>query len=164
MLIKTEPHKLKVPRGEKSNVIIEPLLTDQWYVKTKPLAEPAIAAVKNGEIRFIPENWNKTYFQWMDNIEDWCISRQLWWGHRIPAWYDSQGNIYVGYSENDVRFKYTIDEATPLKQDEDVLDTWFSSALMALFNFRLARAYSRTRTILSNFSSWLPVLILSFSG
>ncbi len=128
-LVKTEPHKLKVPRGEKSNVIIEPLLTDQWYVKIQPLAEPAIAAVKKGEIRFIPESWNKTYFQWMDNIEDWCISRQLWWGHRIPAWYDSQGNIYVGYSENDVRFKYKIDEATPLKQDEDVLDTWFSSAL-----------------------------------
>lgn len=128
-LIKTEPHKLKVPRGEKSGVVIEPLLTDQWYVKTKPLAEPAIAAVKKGEIRFIPENWTKTYFQWMDNIEDWCISRQLWWGHRIPAWYDTHGNIYVGYSENDVRFKYKIDPATPLKQDEDVLDTWFSSAL-----------------------------------
>lgn len=128
-LIKVEPHKLKVPRGEKSNVVIEPLLTDQWYVKTKPLAEPAIAAVKKGEIRFIPETWSKTYFQWMENIEDWCISRQLWWGHRIPAWYDNQGNIYVGYSENDVRFKYTLDENTPLKQDEDVLDTWFSSAL-----------------------------------
>jgi len=128
-LIKTEPHKLKVPRGEKSHVIIEPLLTDQWYVKTQPLAEPAIAAVKNGDIRFIPENWSKTYFQWMENIEDWCISRQLWWGHRIPAWYDSNGNIYVGYSENDVRFKYKIKESTLLKQDEDVLDTWFSSAL-----------------------------------
>ncbi|HFK5878133.1 TPA: valine--tRNA ligase [Legionella pneumophila] len=128
-LAKTEPHKLKVPRGEKSNVIIEPLLTDQWYVKTKPLAEPAIAAVKKGDIRFIPETWNKTYFQWMDNIEDWCISRQLWWGHRIPAWYDNHGNIYVGYSENDVRFKHKIDQSTPLKQDEDVLDTWFSSAL-----------------------------------
>lgn len=129
LLVKTEAHKLKVPRGEKSGVIIEPLLTDQWYVKTKPLAEPAIAAVKKGEIRFVPETWTKTYYQWMDNIEDWCISRQLWWGHRIPAWYDSHGNIYVGYSENDVRFKYKIDEATPLKQDEDVLDTWFSSAL-----------------------------------
>ncbi|WP_454780570.1 valine--tRNA ligase [Legionella sp. WA2022007384] len=129
LLVKTEPHKLKVPRGEKSNVIIEPLLTDQWYVKTQPLAEPAIAAVKNGEIRFIPENWSKTYFQWMDNIEDWCISRQLWWGHRIPAWYDSNGNVYVGYSENDVRFKYKIKDSTVLKQDEDVLDTWFSSAL-----------------------------------
>lgn len=129
LLVKTEPHKLKVPRGEKSNVVIEPLLTEQWYVKTKPLAEPAIAAVKNGDIRFIPENWDKTYFQWMDNIEDWCISRQLWWGHRIPAWYDEKGNIFVGYSENDVRFKYNIDDATVLTQDEDVLDTWFSSAL-----------------------------------
>ncbi|HHL3493048.1 TPA: valine--tRNA ligase [Legionella pneumophila] len=129
LLAKTEPHKLKVPRGEKSNVVIEPLLTDQWYVKTRPLAEPAIAAVKRGDIRFIPETWDKTYFQWMDNIEDWCISRQLWWGHRIPAWYDNHGNIYVGYSENDVRFKYKIEQSTPLKQDEDVLDTWFSSAL-----------------------------------
>lgn len=128
-LVKVEPHKLKIPRGEKSNVIIEPLLTDQWYVKTKPLAEPAIEAVKKGAIRFTPENWTKTYFQWMENIEDWCISRQLWWGHRIPAWYDSQGRAYVGYSENDVRFKYKLDDSLTLKQDEDVLDTWFSSAL-----------------------------------
>lgn len=129
LLVKTVPHRLNVPRGEKSGVIIEPLLTDQWYVKTKPLAEPAIAAVKNGEVRFVPENWSKTYFQWMENIEDWCISRQLWWGHRIPAWYDNQGKTYVGYSENDVRFKYTLDDSVQLKQDEDVLDTWFSSAL-----------------------------------
>lgn len=129
LLVKVEPHKLKVPRGEKSNVIIEPLLTDQWYVKTKPLAKPAIEAVQKGEIRFIPENWNKTYYQWMENIEDWCISRQLWWGHRIPAWYDNLGNVYVGYSENDVRFKHKIDDSIQLKQDEDVLDTWFSSAL-----------------------------------
>lgn len=129
LLVQIEPHSLKVPRGEKSNAIIEPLLTEQWYVKTKPLAEPAIAAVKNGDIRFVPENWNKTYFQWMENIEDWCISRQLWWGHRIPAWYDEQGNVYVGYSEKDVRFKYNLKADTVLKQDEDVLDTWFSSAL-----------------------------------
>ncbi|ETO93663.1 valine--tRNA ligase [Legionella oakridgensis] len=129
LLVKTEPHKLKVPRGEKSNVVIEPLLTDQWYVKTKPLAQPAIDAVKKGDIRFIPENWTKTYFQWMENIEDWCISRQLWWGHRIPAWYDNQGHVYVGYSENDVRFKYNLDPTVSLKQDEDVLDTWFSSSL-----------------------------------
>lgn len=128
-LVKVEPHKLKVPRGEKSNVIIEPLLTDQWYVKTKPLAEPAIEAVQKGEIRFIPENWTKTYFQWMENIEDWCISRQLWWGHRIPAWYDNHGHVYVGYSENDIRFKNKLDDSITLKQDEDVLDTWFSSAL-----------------------------------
>lgn len=129
LLVKTDPHKLKVPRGEKSNVIIEPLLTDQWYVKIKPLAGPAIEAVEKGDIRFIPDNWTKTYFQWMENIEDWCISRQLWWGHRIPAWYDSHGHVYVGYSENDVRFKYSLDESVHLKQDEDVLDTWFSSAL-----------------------------------
>lgn len=129
LLVKTEPHKLKIPRGEKSNVIIEPLLTDQWYVKTKPLAAPAIEAVKKGDIRFVPENWTKTYFQWMENIEDWCISRQLWWGHRIPAWYDEAGHVYVGHSENDVRFKYKLDPSLVLKQDEDVLDTWFSSAL-----------------------------------
>ncbi|RMX22055.1 valine--tRNA ligase [Legionella jordanis] len=129
LLVKTEPHKLKVPRGEKSGVIIEPLLTDQWYVKIKSLAEPAIEVVRKGEIRFIPENWTKTYYQWMENIEDWCISRQLWWGHRIPAWYDSHGHVYVGYSENDVRFKYKLDDSVTLKQDEDVLDTWFSSSL-----------------------------------
>lgn len=129
LLEKTEVHKLNVPRGEKSNSIIEPLLTEQWYVKIKPLAKPAIAAVKKGEIKFTPENWSKTYFQWMENIEDWCISRQLWWGHRIPAWYDENGKIYVGYSEDDVRFKYKLDKEVPLRQDEDVLDTWFSSAL-----------------------------------
>ena len=129
LLKKTQAHKLKVPRGEKSNTIIEPLITDQWYVKTKPLAKPAIEAVKNGDIKFVPDNWSKTYFQWMENIEDWCISRQLWWGHRIPAWYDPHGKIYVGYSEKDVRFKYKLDKSILLKQDDDVLDTWFSSAL-----------------------------------
>ena len=129
LLVKIEPHHSKIPRGEKSTVVIEPLLTDQWYVKIKPLAEPAIAAVRNGDIRFVPDNWSKTYFQWMENIQDWCISRQLWWGHRIPAWYDDHGHIYVGYSENDVRFKYQLDPQIHLKQDEDVLDTWFSAAL-----------------------------------
>lgn len=128
-LVKAEPHRLKVPRGEKSNTVIEPLLTEQWYVKTKPLAEPAIEAVKNGDIRFTPDNWSKTYFQWMENIEDWCISRQLWWGHRIPAWYDEDSNVYVGYSEKDIRFKYNLDPSVHLYQDNDVLDTWFSSAL-----------------------------------
>ncbi|QDQ39152.1 valine--tRNA ligase [Legionella geestiana] len=128
-LVKTEPYRVKVPRGEKSGAILEPLLTEQWYVKTKPLAEPAIRAVEKGEIRFHPENWNKTYFQWMNNIEDWCISRQLWWGHRIPAWYDESGRVYVGYSENDVRFRHKIADNVVLTQDEDVLDTWFSSAL-----------------------------------
>lgn len=128
-LMKEEPHRLKVPRGEKSNVIIEPLLTEQWYVKMEPLAKPAIAAVQRGEIRFVPEVWTKTYYQWLENIEDWCISRQLWWGHRIPAWYDESGKVYVGYSEDDVRFKHKLPEDTVLRQDEDVLDTWFSSAL-----------------------------------
>jgi valyl-tRNA synthetase len=129
LLEKTEPYLIKIPRGEKSNVVIEPLLTEQWYVKTKPLAQPAIDAVKKGTIRFVPENWSKTYFNWMENIEDWCISRQLWWGHRIPAWYDNQGRVFVGHSENDVRFKYKLDPSLELVQDEDVLDTWFSSAL-----------------------------------
>lgn len=129
LLVKTEPHTLKVPRGEKSNAIIEPMLTEQWYVKMEGLAKPAIEAVQKGDIKFVPENWSKTYYQWLENIEDWCISRQLWWGHRIPAWYDEQGNIYVGYSEQDVRFKYQLDDSVILKQDEDVLDTWFSSAL-----------------------------------
>lgn len=128
-LIKSEPHRLKVPRGEKSNTIIEPLLTDQWYVKVAPLADAAKNAVHQGEVKFVPETWTKTYFQWMDNIEDWCISRQLWWGHRIPAWYDNQGRVFVGYNEQDVRFKYRLTEDMPLKQDDDVLDTWFSSAL-----------------------------------
>lgn len=129
LLIKAEPYKLKIPRGEKTGAIIEPLLTDQWYIKIKPLAEPALEAVNNGEIRFVPAHWTNTYNRWMENLEDWCISRQLWWGHRIPAWYDNQGNIYVGYSEKDVRFKYHLDSQLALTQDEDVLDTWFSSAL-----------------------------------
>ena len=129
LLEKTEAHKLKVPRGDRSGAVIEPLLTDQWYVKAKPLAEPAIAAVQTGRIRFVPANWDKTYFEWMNNIEDWCISRQLWWGHRIPAWYDAQGQVYVGRSEEDVRANHKLAPDCVLTQDEDVLDTWFSSAL-----------------------------------
>lgn len=129
LLVKTEPHTLKVPRGEKSNAIIEPMLTEQWYVKMESLAQPAIDVVRKGEIKFVPEMWTKTYYQWLENIEDWCISRQLWWGHRIPAWYDTDGNIYVGYSEKDVRFKHQLDDSVVLQQDQDVLDTWFSSAL-----------------------------------
>ncbi len=131
LLEKTAPHKLMVPRGDRSNAVIEPYLTDQWYVKIQPLADPAIKAVENGDIKFVPQNWTKTYFEWMRNIEDWCISRQLWWGHQIPAWYDEAGNIYVGRSEEEVRKKYAsqLTPDTSLKQDEDVLDTWFSSAL-----------------------------------
>lgn len=128
LLVKTEPHKLKVPRGDKSGVIIEPYLTYQWFVKIESLAKPAMDVVRNGEIQFTPSNWTKTYFQWMENIEDWCISRQLWWGHRIPAWYDETGKIYVGQDETDVRKKYSLSNEIILTQDNDVLDTWFSSA------------------------------------
>ena len=128
-LIKVSEHKMLIPRGDRSHSIIEPLMTDQWYVKIKPLAEEAIKCVKEKEIKFIPENWEKTYFEWMNNIQDWCISRQLWWGHRIPAWYDEENNVYVGKNEEDVREKYDIKKDIELTQDEDVLDTWFSSSL-----------------------------------
>ena len=118
-----------MPRGDRTGAVIEPYLTDQWYVAIEELAKPAIEAVESGEIRFVPENWNKTYYQWMNNIQDWCISRQLWWGHRIPAWYDNEGNVYVGRTEDEVRNKYHLEAGVQLNQDEDVLDTWFSSAL-----------------------------------
>jgi valyl-tRNA synthetase len=124
-----QPYTLKPPRGDRSGVIIEPLLTDQWYVKIAPLAEPAIKAVKDGDIKFVPEQYSNMYMAWMNNIQDWCISRQLWWGHRIPAWYDAEGNIYVGRSEEEVREKNNIAADIELNQDEDVLDTWFSSGL-----------------------------------
>lgn len=128
-LVKIEPHKLKVPRGDRTNAVIEPYLTDQWYVAVESLAKPAIEAVESGEIRFVPENWNKTYYQWMHNIQDWCISRQLWWGHRIPAWYDENGKVFVGRTEEEVREKHGLGSDVTLSQDDDVLDTWFSSAL-----------------------------------
>lgn len=126
---KIEPHKLKVPRGDRSGVIIEPYLTHQWYVAMQSLADPAIKAVEDGDIEFVPKNWENTYFAWMRNIQDWCISRQLWWGHRIPAWYDEEGKVYVGASEDAVRSKHNLGSEIKLRRDEDVLDTWFSSAL-----------------------------------
>ena len=129
LLVKTEAHTLKIPRGDRSGAVIEPYLTDQWFVTMSPLAKPAITAITNTQLEFIPDTWRKVSLQWLENIEDWCISRQLWWGHRIPAWSDPQGKIYVGYNEKAVREKYAIDALIPLKQDEDVLDTWFSSAL-----------------------------------
>ncbi|WP_293688052.1 valine--tRNA ligase [Thiolapillus sp.] len=129
LLEKIDDHKLMVPRGDRSNAIIEPFLTDQWYVKIEPQAKPAIEAVETGRIRFVPDNWKNTYFEWMRNIQDWCISRQIWWGHRIPAWYDDNGNVYVGRSEDEVRRQHDLAADYPLRQDEDVLDTWFSSAL-----------------------------------
>ena len=128
LLEKEEEYDVSIPRGERSNIVIEPRLSHQWYVKTSEMAEKANIEVKKGNIKFHPNNWIKTYFNWMDNIEDWCISRQIWWGHRIPAWYDDNGNIYVGENEQDVRNYYKLD-AIDLKQDEDVLDTWFSSSL-----------------------------------
>ncbi|HEX4025453.1 MAG TPA: valine--tRNA ligase [Steroidobacteraceae bacterium] len=131
LIERIEPHKLMIPRGDRSGVVIEPYLTDQWYVRIAPLAQPAIAAVQDARVRFVPEGWDKTYFQWMNNIQDWCISRQLWWGHRIPAWYDESGQVYVARSEAEAlaqaRARHGRD--VPLRQDEDVLDTWFSSAL-----------------------------------
>jgi valyl-tRNA synthetase len=131
LIERIEPHKLMIPRGDRSGVVIEPYLTDQWYVRIAPLATEAIAALQDGRVRFVPESWDKTYFQWMHNIQDWCISRQLWWGHRIPAWYDEGGQVYVARSEaeahSQARARHGRD--VPLTQDEDVLDTWFSSAL-----------------------------------
>lgn len=128
-LVKVEDHKLMVPRGDRSGTVIEPYLTNQWYVKAEPLAKPALEAVETGKIKFVPDNWKNTYYSWMRDIQDWCISRQLWWGHRIPAWYDEQGNIYVANDEAAARAKYGLADELPLRQEDDVLDTWFSSAL-----------------------------------
>ena len=128
LLEKEEKYHISVPRGERSNVVIEPKLSHQWYVKTSEMAARANEAVNNGDIKFHPQNWDKTYFNWMDNIQDWCISRQIWWGHRIPAWYDTEGNVYVGHNEEEVRTQYNLD-TRELNQDDDVLDTWFSSSL-----------------------------------
>jgi valyl-tRNA synthetase len=131
LVARIDAHRLMVPRGDRSGAVLEPYLTDQWYVRVEPLAAPAIAAVESGRIRFVPQNWDKTYFQWMRNIQDWCISRQLWWGHRIPAWYDDAGNIYVARdaAAAAAQARAQLGRDVALRQDEDVLDTWFSSAL-----------------------------------
>jgi valyl-tRNA synthetase len=129
LLDKIDDHILKVPRGDRSGVVIEPYLTNQWYVRTQPLAEEAIAKVEDGSIKFIPNQYENMYYSWMRDIQDWCISRQLWWGHRIPAWHDEAGNVYVGRSEADIRAKHQLPATVQLTQDEDVLDTWFSSGL-----------------------------------
>jgi len=134
-LVETKPHKLQVPVSQRSDAVIEPMLTDQWFVDLTSdqgraaITQPALDAVRNGDIRFVPENWATTYTQWLDNIQDWCISRQLWWGHRIPAWYDESGNIFVGEDEADARAHAAAPPVGALRQDDDVLDTWFSSAL-----------------------------------
>jgi len=142
LLVETKPHKLQVPVSQRSDAVIEPMLTDQWFLDLttdvqadgrpggrKAITEPALDAVRGGDIKFVPENWSTTYTQWLDNIQDWCISRQLWWGHRIPAWYDEAGNIFVGEDESDARAHATVTPVGALSQDHDVLDTWFSSAL-----------------------------------
>jgi valyl-tRNA synthetase len=176
LLDKIEPHKLKVPRGDRSGVVIEPYLTSQWYVAIKSLAEPAIKAVEDGAIEFVPKNWENTYFAWMRDIQDWCISRQLWWGHRIPAWYDDQDNLYVGHDEAAVREKYHLPADLVLRQDEDVLDTWFSSALWTFStlgwpeDMETFRTYHPTDVLVTGFDIiffWVARMImmtLKFTG
>merc|ERR1711879_1082152 len=129
LLVEIVENDMVVPYGDRGGVVIEPMLTDQWYVDAKTLAKPAIEAVENGDIEFVPKNYENMYFSWMRDIQDWCISRQLWWGHRIPAWYDDSGKVYVAQNEAAVREKYQLDASVNLRQDDDVLDTWFSSAL-----------------------------------
>ncbi|MDC2999034.1 valine--tRNA ligase [Acidimicrobiaceae bacterium] len=128
-LVSADDHVIQLPKGDRSKSILEPMITDQWFVKTKELADRGIAEVENENMKFIPKNWEKTYFEWMYNIQDWCISRQIWWGHQIPAWYDEDGSIYVATTESEVREKYKLSDDLKLSQDKDVLDTWFSSAL-----------------------------------
>ncbi|MGR2768428.1 valine--tRNA ligase [Photobacterium ganghwense] len=129
LLDEIKDHDLTVPYGDRGGVVIEPMLTDQWYVRTAPLAEEAVRAVEDGDIKFVPKQYENMYFSWMRDIQDWCISRQLWWGHRIPAWYDNNGNVYVGRTEEEIREKHNLAPVVVLRQDDDVLDTWFSSAL-----------------------------------
>lgn len=129
LLDEIKDHDLTIPYGDRGGVVIEPMLTDQWYVDAKTLAKPAIEAVENGDIKFVPKSYENMYFSWMRDIQDWCISRQLWWGHRIPAWYDDSGKVYVGHDEASIRSQHGLDASVNLRQDEDVLDTWFSSAL-----------------------------------
>mgnify|MGYP003641129146 FL=1 len=146
LLEEVKEHDLVAPYGDRSGVVIEPLLTDQWFVRAGPLAEPAIKAVEDGEIQFVPKQYENMYFSWMRDIQDWCISRQLWWGHRIPAWYDAEGNIFVGRTEAEVRKENNIDDSITLKQDDDVLDTWFSSALWTFGTLGWPEATERLKT------------------
>ena len=174
LLLQTKPHKLMVPRSERTHTVVEPMLTDQWFVAMESLARPAIAAVESEKIRFVPENWAHTYFQWLENIQDWCISRQLWWGHRIPAWYDADGNIFVGRNIDEAREK--AGDARELKRDEDVLDTWFSSALWPFSTLgwpadtRELRTFLPTSTLVTGFDIiffWVARMVmmtLHFTG
>ena len=146
LLENEQEHRHAVPRGDRSGAVIEPYLTDQWFVNIKPLAAPACEAVRDGRVRFIPQRWEKTWFEWMDHIEDWCISRQLWWGHRIPAWYDDDGNVYVADDEQAARERHHLAADLPLARDADVLDTWFSSALWPFSTLGWPAASDEMRT------------------
>lgn len=169
LLDKVDDHTLKVPRGDRSGVVIEPYLTPQWYVDAKTLAQPAIKAVEDGAIQFVPKQWENTYYSWMRDIQDWCISRQLWWGHRIPAWYTPEGDVFVGASEADVRASNNIPDSVTLTQDEDVLDTWFSSALWTFStlgwpeNTAEMRAFHPTSVLVTGFDIiffWVARMIM----
>jgi valyl-tRNA synthetase len=164
-----DDHVSMIPRGDRSDAVVEPYLTDQWYVRVAPLAARAIDVVERGRVRFVPENWSKTYFEWMRNIQDWCISRQLWWGHRIPAWYDSAGAVYVGRDEDEVRRKHGLGPDVSLRQDDDVLDTWFSSALWPFSTFgwpertETLERYYPTRVLVTGFDIiffWVARMIM----
>ncbi|MEZ2685639.1 valine--tRNA ligase [Proteus vulgaris] len=169
LLEEIKPHDLTVPYGDRGGVVIEPLLTDQWYVRAAPLAKPAVEAVKNGDIQFVPKQYENMYFSWMNDIQDWCISRQLWWGHRIPAWYDNEGNVYVGRDEEEVRRENNIAADVALRQDEDVLDTWFSSALWTFStlgwpeNTEALKTFHPTNVLVSGFDIiffWIARMIM----
>ncbi|STZ23198.1 Valine--tRNA ligase [Morganella morganii] len=169
LLEEIKPHDLTVPYGDRGGVVIEPMLTDQWYVRTAPLAKEAIKAVEDGDIQFVPKQYENMYFSWMRDIQDWCISRQLWWGHRIPAWYDNQGNVYVGRDEDEVRRENNIPAMVELRQDEDVLDTWFSSGLWTFStlgwpeNTPELKAFHPTSVLVSGFDIiffWIARMIM----
>ncbi len=157
LLVEEKPHKLQVPRGDRTGQIIEPYLTDQWFVKMDTLAARGLELVENGDVKFVPENWINTYRHWMSNIQDWCISRQLWWGHRIPAWYDEAGTIYVGRNEIEVRAKNNLAQDVKLQQDNDVLETWFSSSLWSHSTLGWPNEKAMAE---SNFAERLPTSVL----
>ncbi|MEJ4046121.1 valine--tRNA ligase [Erwinia sp. SLM-02] len=169
LLDEIKPHDLTVPYGDRGGVVIEPMLTDQWYVRTAPLAKVAVEAVENGDIQFVPKQYENMYFSWMRDIQDWCISRQLWWGHRIPAWYDAEGNVYVARTEAEVRAENNIADDVVLTQDEDVLDTWFSSGLWTFStlgwpeNTEALRTFHPTSVLVSGFDIiffWIARMIM----
>ncbi|GAA0470654.1 MULTISPECIES: valine--tRNA ligase [Tatumella] len=169
LLEEIKPHDLTVPYGDRGGVVIEPMLTDQWYVRTAPLAKVAVEAVENGDIQFVPKQYENMYFSWMRDIQDWCISRQLWWGHRIPAWYDDNGNVFVGRNEAEVRADNNLADDVALRQDEDVLDTWFSSGLWTFStlgwpeNTEALRTFHPTSVVVSGFDIiffWIARMIM----